>query len=170
MPRDVDSSFFRNAVLAKADFEIMLLSMLNRILDPALRFLFRRSLPSIDGVFKAEELEHPEDASIERDGYGIPPWGCSPQRYRSVLLGDHVRLCDLYNDNVGRTFGGIFQESACAHRKDTGLCCSGIMCVCAICTMTTPVEHLGEFFKKASVLTAKIGEHVERRGQIWEDI
>ena len=50
----------------------MLLSMLNRILDPALRFLFRRSLPSIDGVFKAEELEHPEDASIERDEYGIP--------------------------------------------------------------------------------------------------
>ena len=117
LPRDVDSSFFRNAVLAKADFEIMLLSMLNRILDPALRFLFRRSLPSIDGVFKAEELEHPEDASIERDGYGIPPWGCSPQRYRSVLLGDHVRLCDLYNDNVGRAFGGIFQESVCAHRK-----------------------------------------------------
>ena len=50
----------------------MLRSMLNRILDPALRFLFRRSLPSIDGVFKAEELEHPEDASIERDEYGIP--------------------------------------------------------------------------------------------------
>ena len=24
-----------------------------------------------------------------------------------MLLGDHVRLCDLYNGNVGRTFRGI---------------------------------------------------------------